>query len=104
MTTAPAGVLTVQPRALAQVVRGVVRDLVGAPAAETSVRLEAVGAGLAVHVVTRVPLAGAGALLGRLHQVRSDLARRVGEITERRVDRVDLRVAGVLPAPRGRVR
>lgn len=99
------GATTVAPRALTQVVRGVVRDLLGPPVARTEVHVEpAATGGLRLQVATLVPLPGDDALVTHLHGVRAELARRVTEISGRDVGVVDLRVTGLLRRTPGRVR
>ena len=106
MSAAPIpGAVTVAPRALAQVVRGVVRDLLGTPVARTEVHVEpATSGGLRLQVATLVPLPGDDGLVTHLHGVRAQLAERVTEITGRDVGAVDLRVTGLLRRTSGRVR
>jgi hypothetical protein len=97
------GVVTITPRALEQVVRGIVRDLLGTPPEETAVDLVPGDGGLAVDVATLAPLAGDTPLVARLHDVRRQLATRVEELSGRHVASVRLRITGALARHGARV-
>ncbi len=97
------GVVTIAPRALEQVVRGIVRDLLGTPPERTTVELLPGDGGLAVDVATLAPLGGDTPLVARLHDVRRQLASRVEELSGRHVASVRLRITGAFARPDARV-
>lgn len=90
------GTVTVEQRALVQVVRAATREILGTPTANTSVHLGTAAGGLSLRVATQVPIVPGSALMPRLHQARARLAERVSELTDRAVTSVDLRVEGAL--------
>lgn len=99
-----AGTVTIAPRALSQVARAIVHDVLGSPASDTSVDLVATADGLALRVGTPAPLSAPDGYLRRLHEARQQLATRMQQLTGRRVTSVDLTVTGALAAAPRRVR
>ncbi|GAA4190926.1 hypothetical protein GCM10022288_20970 [Gryllotalpicola kribbensis] len=92
--SSPAGRTIVQPRALRRIAEAVVAELVGVDPSEVSVELSGVQGRLAVTAATPLGLRVArvpGTLIERAVGIGEEVARRLAELADRRVGRVEVR-------------
>lgn len=101
-----AGRTTIQPRALRRIAEAVVAELVGAELSEVSVELSGAQGRLTVAAATPLGLRAArvpGTLIERAAGISEEIARRLADLADREVGRVDVRftrLAGAGPVRR----